>query len=120
MVAILGVDLDVKSFMNKLYKNPPEGEHGMMILSDATGAFEYWLDNPMGEKLENKGIVLRDSAEKVRQVGKTDNEMLSYKWGMKTVLPVSNHQQALHVSVDRHWGGLDGRGRAVQCCSSAE
>ncbi|MFV0636591.1 diguanylate cyclase domain-containing protein [Mitsuokella sp. WILCCON 0060] len=81
MVAIIGVDLDFKTFMGKLYDDKPEGEHGMMILSDATGSMEYSLANPMGTKLEDKNIVLKDPTEKVGQAGKTDAEMLSYKWG---------------------------------------
>ena len=78
MVAIVGVDLDFRTLMGKLYDNQSNGEHGMMILSDATGALQYSLENPMGVKLEDKNIILQDSQEKVGQAGKTDDEMLSY------------------------------------------
>lgn len=80
MVAILGVDMDFNAFMDKIYANPPEGEHGMTILSDSTGSVEYAQDKPLGSPLEEKDIRLLDSADKVIEAGNTDNEMLSYRW----------------------------------------
>lgn len=61
MVAIIGVDLDFQAFIDRLYANPPEGEHGMIILSDATGTVEY-------------------SPSKVTEAGQTDRTMLTYTW----------------------------------------
>lgn len=58
MVAIIGVDLDFRAFIDRLYANPPEGEHGMIILSDATGTVEYSPEKPLGVPLEDKEIHL--------------------------------------------------------------
>lgn len=75
MVAIVGVDLDFQAFIDRLYANPPEGEHGMILLSDATGTVEYSPEKPLGVPLVDK-----DTADKVAEAGQTDNEMLSYTW----------------------------------------
>ena len=83
MVAIIGVDLDFRAFIDRLYANPPEGEHGMIILSDATGTVEYSPEKPLGVPLEDKEIHLQDSPGKVLEAGQTDNEMLSYVWDGK-------------------------------------
>lgn len=83
MVAIIGVDLDFRAFIDRLYANPPEGEHGMIILSDATGIVEYSPEKPLGVPLEDKEIHLQDSPGKVLEAGQTDNEMLSYVWDGK-------------------------------------
>lgn len=80
MVAIIGVDLDFQAFIDRLYANPPEGEHGMIILSDSTGVVEYSSEKPLGAPLADKGIYLKDPVSKVQEAGKTDNEMLSYTW----------------------------------------
>lgn len=81
MVAIIGVDLDFQAFIDRLYAKPSEGEeHGMIILSDATGTVEYSPKKPLGVPLVDKDIHLKDTADKVAEAGQTDNEMLSYTW----------------------------------------
>lgn len=81
MVAIIGVDLDFQAFIDRLYAKPSEGEeHGMIILSDATGTVEYSPEKPLGVPLVDKDIHLKDTADKVAEAGQTDNEMLSYTW----------------------------------------
>lgn len=86
MVAIVGVDLDFQAFIDRLYANPPEGEHGMILLSDATGTVEYSPEKPLGMPLVDKDIHLKDTADKVAEAGQTDNEMLSYTWAGKPSL----------------------------------
>ena len=76
MVAIIGVDLDFQAFIDRLYANPPEGEHGMIILSDATGTVEYSPEKP----LVDKDIHLKDTPSKVTEAGQTDRTMLTYTW----------------------------------------
>lgn len=83
MVAIIGVDLDFQAFIDRAYANPPEGEHGMLILGDTTGSIEYAPDKPLGIPLTDKDIHLKDSADKVIEAGQTDNTMLSYTWDNK-------------------------------------
>lgn len=87
MVAIIGVDLDFQAFIDRLYAKPSEGEeHGMIILSDATGTVEYSPKKPLGVPLVDKDIHLKDTADKVAEAGQTDNEMLSYTWAGKPSL----------------------------------
>lgn len=86
MVAIIGVDLDFQAFIDRLYANPPEGEHGMILLSDATGTVEYSPEKPLGVPLVDKDIHLKDTPSKVTEAGQTDNEMLSYTWAGKPSL----------------------------------
>lgn len=80
MVAIIGVDLDFQAFIDRLYANPPEGEHGMIILSDATGTVEYSPEKPLGVPLVDKDIHLKDTPSKVTEAGQTDRTMLTYTW----------------------------------------
>lgn len=80
MVAIIGVDLDFQAFIDRLYANPPEGEHGMIILSDATGTVEYSPKKPLGVPLVDKDIHLKDTPSKVTEAGQTDRTMLTYTW----------------------------------------
>lgn len=57
MVAIIGVDLDFQAFIDRLYAKPSEGEeHGMIILSDATGTVEYSPKKPLGVPLVDKEV----------------------------------------------------------------
>lgn len=86
MVAIVGIDLDFQAFIDRLYANPPEGEHGMILLSDATGTVEYSPEKPLGVPLVDKDIHLKDTADKVAEAGQTDNTMLSYTWAGKPSL----------------------------------
>lgn len=87
MVAIIGVDLDFQAFIDRLYAKPSEGEeHGMILLSDATGTVEYSPEKPLGMPLVDKDIHLKDTADKVAEAGQTDNEMLSYTWAGKPSL----------------------------------
>lgn len=76
MVAIVGVDLDFQAFIDRLYANPPEGEHGMILLSDATGTVEYSPEKP----LVDKDIHLVDTSDKVAEASQTDNTMVTYTW----------------------------------------
>lgn len=80
MVAIVGIDIDFQAFIDRLYANPPEGEHGMIILSDTTGTVEYAPDKPLGTQLADKDIHIRDAADKVAEAGQTDNMMVTYDW----------------------------------------
>ena len=80
MVAIIGVDLDFQAFIDRLYANPPEGEHGMILLSDATGTVEYSPEKPLGIPLVDKDIHLVDTSEKVAEASQTDNTMVTYTW----------------------------------------
>lgn len=80
MVAIIGVDLDFQAFIDRLYANPPEGEHGMIILSDATGTVEYSPKKPLGVPLADKDIHLVDTSDKVAEASQTDNTMVTYTW----------------------------------------
>lgn len=80
MVAIVGVDLDFQAFIDRLYANPPEGEHGMILLSDATGTVEYSPEKPLGIPLVDKDIYLVDTSEKVAEASQTDNTMVTYTW----------------------------------------
>ena len=80
MVAIVGIDIDFQAFIDRLYANPPEGEHGMVILSDTTGTVEYAPDKPLGIQLADKDIHIRDVADKVAEAGQTDNMMVTYDW----------------------------------------
>lgn len=80
MVAIVGVDLDFQAFIDRLYANPPEGEHGMILLSDATGTVEYSPEKPLGMPLVDKDIHLVDTSDKVAEASQTDNTMVTYTW----------------------------------------
>lgn len=81
MVAIIGVDLDFQAFIDRLYAKPSEGEeHGMIILSDATGTVEYSPKKPLGVPLADKDIHLVDTSEKVAEASQTDNTMVTYTW----------------------------------------
>lgn len=80
MVAIVGIDIDFQAFIDRLYANPPEGEHGMVILSNTTGTVEYAPDKPLGIQLADKDIHIRDVADKVAEAGQTDNMMVTYDW----------------------------------------
>ena len=80
MVAIVGVDLDFQAFIDRLYANPPEGEHGMILLSDATGTVEYSPKKPLGVPLADKDIHLVDTSDKVAEASQTDNTMVTYTW----------------------------------------
>ena len=77
MVAIIGVDLDFQAFIDRLYAKPSEGEeHGMIILSDATGTVEYSPKKPLADK----DIHLVDTSDKVAEASQTDNTMVTYTW----------------------------------------
>ena len=80
MVAIVGIDLDFQAFIDRLYANPPEGEHGMILLSDATGTVEYSPEKPLGMSLVDKDIHLVDTSDKVAEASQTDNTMVTYTW----------------------------------------
>ena len=81
MVAIIGVDLDFQAFIDRLYAKPSEGEeHGMIILSDATGTVEYSPKKPLGVPLADKDIHLVDTSDKVAEASQTDNTMVTYTW----------------------------------------
>ena len=80
MVAIVGIDLDFQAFIDRLYANPPEGEHGMILLSDATGIVEYSPEKPLGVPLVDKDIHLVDTSDKVAEASQTDNTMVTYTW----------------------------------------
>lgn len=80
MVAIVGIDIDFQAFIDRLYANPPKGEHGMIMLCDATGSMEYSPEAPLGTPVAEKGIRLVDSPETVAEAGRTDDEMLRYSW----------------------------------------
>ncbi|WP_301893913.1 sensor domain-containing diguanylate cyclase [Mitsuokella multacida] len=80
MVAIVGIDLDFQAFIDRLYANPPEGEHGMILLSDATGTVEYSPEKPLGMPLVDKDIHLVDTSDKVTEASQTDNTMVTYTW----------------------------------------
>lgn len=81
MVAIIGVDLDFQAFIDRLYAKPSEGEeHGMIILSDATGTVEYSPEKPLGMPLVDKDIHLVDTSDKVAEASQTDNTMVTYTW----------------------------------------
>lgn len=80
MVAIVGIDIDFQAFIDRLYANPPKGEHGMIMLCDATGSMEYSPEAPLGAPVAEKGIRLVDSPETVAEAGRTDDEMLRYSW----------------------------------------
>lgn len=80
MVAIVGIDLDFQAFIDRLYANPPEGEHGMILLSDATGTVEYSPEKPLGMPLVDKDIHLVDTSDKVAEASQTDNTMVTYTW----------------------------------------
>lgn len=80
MVAIVGIDIDFQAFIDRLYANPPKGEHGMIMLCDATGSMEYSPEAPLGTPVAEKGIQLVDSPETVAEAGRTDDEMLRYSW----------------------------------------
>lgn len=80
MVAIVGVDLDFQAFIDRLYANPPEGEHGMILLSDATGTVEYSPEKLLGMPLVDKDIHLVDTSDKVAEASQTDNTMVTYTW----------------------------------------
>ena len=80
MVAIVGIDIDFQAFIDRLYANPPKGEHGMIMLCDATGSMEYSPEAPLGTPVAEKGIRLVDSPDTVAEAGRTDDEMLRYSW----------------------------------------
>lgn len=80
MVAIVGIDIDFQAFIDRLYANPPKGEHGMIMLCDATGSMEYSPEAPLGTPVAEKGIRLVDPPETVAEAGRTDDEMLRYSW----------------------------------------
>lgn len=80
MVAIVGIDIDFQAFIDRLYANPPKGEHGMIMLCDATGSMEYSPEAPLGTPVAEKGIRLVDPPEPVAEAGRTDDEMLRYSW----------------------------------------
>lgn len=74
------VDHDFQAFIDRLYANPPKGEHGMIMLCDATGSMEYSPEAPLGTPVAEKGIRLVDPPETVAEAGRTDDEMLRYSW----------------------------------------
>lgn len=80
MVAIVGIDIDFQAFIDRLYANPPKGEHGMIMLCDATGSMEYSPEAPLGTPVAEKGIRIVDSPDTVAEAGRTDDEMLRYSW----------------------------------------
>lgn len=80
MVAIVGIDIDFQAFIDRLYANPPKGEHGMIMLCDATGSMEYSPGAPLGTPVAEKGIRLVDPPDTVAEAGRTDDEMLRYSW----------------------------------------
>lgn len=70
MVAIVGIDIDFQAFIDRLYANPPKGEHGMIMLCDATGSMEYSPEAPLGAPVAEKGIRLVDSPDTVAEAGR--------------------------------------------------
>lgn len=99
MVAILGIDLDFESFMRDIYGDePPEGDHGMMILSDASGKMTYSPEDPQGVRLEDLDIHLESSADEVKVAGMTDAKMISYQWkGKDSIAAVTSLRNNMNL-----------------------
>ena len=98
MVAIVGIDLDFQAFIDRLYANPPEGEHGMILLSDATGTVEYSPEKPLGMSLVDKDIHLVDTSDKVAEASQTDNTMVTYTWdGQQSIAGIKGLRNGMNV-----------------------
>lgn len=98
MVAIIGVDLDFQAFIDRLYAKPSEGEeHGMIILSDATGTVEYSPKKPLGVPLADKDIHLVDTSDKVAEASQTDNTMVTYTWdGQQSIADIKGLRNGMN------------------------
>lgn len=113
MVAIIGVDLDFQAFIDRLYAKPSEGEeHGMILLSDATGTVEYSPEKPLGMPLVDKDIHLVDTSDKVAEASRTDNTMVTYTWdGQQSIAGIEGLRNGMNFIDLRQVEQIYGRTR---------